>query len=42
MKTIAITGSNGFVGTNLKTHFEKFGYKIIGIRRDDLKKISKN
>lgn len=41
MKTIAITGISGFVGTNLKNHFEQFGYKIIGIKRDDLKNIEK-
>lgn len=41
MKTIAITGSNGFVGTNLKNFFENAGFEVIGIKRDDLKDIKR-
>ncbi len=41
MKTIAITGSSGFVGTNLIPIFESKGFQIIRIRRDDLKDINK-
>ncbi len=41
MKTISITGSSGFVGTNLKNLFESKGFKVIGIKRDDLKDIKK-
>lgn len=41
MKTLAITGSSGFVGTSLKKHFESKGYKVIGIKRDELKDINK-
>ncbi len=37
MKTIAITGSTGFVGTNIKNEFEKKGFSVIGIKRDELK-----
>lgn len=37
MKTVAITGSSGFVGTNLKKAFEKKGFNVIGIKRDILK-----
>ena len=36
MKTIAITGANGFVGTNLQRFFSALGYKIIPISRDIL------
>jgi hypothetical protein len=36
MKTIAISGSNGFVGTNLFSHFENLGFEVIKISRDDL------
>lgn len=36
MKTLAITGSSGFVGTNLIKRFTKKGYKVIGIKREDL------
>ncbi len=41
MKTIAITGFTGFVGTNIKNEFEKKDFNIIGIKRDDLKDIEK-
>ena len=41
MKTIAITGSSGFVGTNLKDAFLKKGFKVISIKRDELKDINK-
>lgn len=41
MKTISITGSSGFVGTNLKNLFESKGFKVIGISRDNLKDIKK-
>ncbi len=41
MKTLAITGSSGFVGSNLKNKFESKGYKVIGIKREDLKDIEK-
>ena len=37
MKTLAITGSSGFVGTNLKKHFMKNGFNVIGIKREELK-----
>ncbi len=36
MKTIAITGASGFVGTSLTTFFQKYGYKVIAISRDVL------
>ena len=36
MKTIAITGASGFVGTNLTNFFKSFNYKIIPISRDIL------
>ncbi|UTJ07121.1 TIGR01777 family oxidoreductase [Arcobacter roscoffensis] len=36
MKTIAITGSSGFVGTNLKRYFTDLGYKVLPIARGDL------
>jgi uncharacterized protein (TIGR01777 family) len=36
MKTLAITGSSGFVGTNLQKLFEKKGFNVIGIKRDEL------
>ena len=41
IKTVAITGSSGFVGTNLKHLFEIKGFKVIGIKREDLKNIKK-
>ncbi len=41
MKTVAITGSGGFVGTNLKKVFEAKGFKVLGIKREDLKDIEK-
>ena len=34
MKTIAITGASGFVGTSLKKYFSALGYKIVPISRD--------
>lgn len=37
MKTLAITGSSGFVGTNLRSFFEKKGFNVIGIKREELK-----
>ena len=36
MKTIAITGASGFVGTSLTKYFSDLGYKIIPISRDIL------
>ena len=36
MKTIAITGASGFVGTSLTKYFSKLQYKIIAISRDIL------
>uniref|UniRef100_UPI00404897D0 TIGR01777 family oxidoreductase n=1 Tax=Aliarcobacter sp. TaxID=2321116 RepID=UPI00404897D0 len=36
MKTIAITGASGFVGTSLKEYFSNLGYKIIPISREIL------
>jgi uncharacterized protein (TIGR01777 family) len=36
MKTIAITGASGFVGTSLNKYFSNLGYKIIPIARDIL------
>jgi uncharacterized protein (TIGR01777 family) len=36
MKTIAITGASGFVGTNLTKFFKNLNYKIIPISRDIL------
>ena len=36
MKTIAITGASGFVGTNLTRFFSNLNYKIISISRDIL------
>lgn len=36
MKTIAITGASGFVGTNLTRYFGNLNYKIIPISRDIL------
>jgi len=41
MKTIAITGSSGFVGTNLKDAFIKKGFKVISIKRDELQNLNK-
>jgi len=37
MKTLAITGSSGFVGTNIRSYFEKIGFSVIGIKREELK-----
>ena len=37
MKTVAIAGSSGFVGTNLKRVFEAKGFKVLGIKREELK-----
>ena len=36
MKTIAITGASGFVGTSLTKYFSDLGYKIVPISRDIL------
>ena len=36
MKTIAITGASGFVGTSLTKFFSNLGYRIIPISRDIL------
>ena len=36
MKTIAITGASGFVGTSLTKYFSNLGYKIIPISREIL------
>lgn len=36
MKTIAITGASGFVGTSLKEYFSNMGYKITPISREIL------
>ncbi|MDD2887031.1 MAG: TIGR01777 family oxidoreductase [Aliarcobacter sp.] len=41
MKTIAITGANGFVGTSLTKYFSDLGYKIIPISREILNNKSK-
>ncbi len=41
MKTVAITGSSGFVGRNLTKVFESNGFKVIGIKREELKNIEK-
>ena len=41
MKTISITGSSGFVGTNLQTFFKSKGFNVIDIKRDELKDINK-
>ena len=41
MKTIAITGARGFVGTNLSKFFTNLNYKIIPISRDILNDESK-
>lgn len=37
IKTIAIAGASGFVGQNLISFFSKENYKILQIKRDDLK-----
>ena len=39
MKTIAISGASGFVGTHLSTMFKKKGYTVIPLGRKDLKDI---
>lgn len=36
MKTIAISGASGFVGSNLKEFYVKKGFEAIGIKRDEL------
>ncbi|MDN5072094.1 TIGR01777 family oxidoreductase [Aliarcobacter butzleri] len=41
MKTIAISGANGFVGTSLANFFSSFGYKIVPLSRDILNNKSK-
>ena len=41
MKTIAISGASGFVGTNLTEFFKNLNYKIIPISRDILNNESK-
>ena len=41
MKTLAITGASGFVGTNLKKLFEAKGFKVISIKREELKDTKK-
>ena len=41
MKTIAISGANGFVGTSLTNFFSSFGYKIVPLSRDILNNKSK-
>ena len=41
MKTIAITGASGFVGTSLTKYFSDLGYKIIPISREILNNKSK-
>ena len=41
MKTIAISGANGFVGTSLTNFFSSFRYKIIPLSRDILNNKSK-
>ena len=41
MKTVAITGISGFVGTNLKRLFESQGFEVLGIKREELKNIEK-
>ncbi len=38
MKTIAITGASGFVGTNLSKYFSQLDYHILSISREDLQK----
>ncbi|KLD96354.1 TIGR01777 family oxidoreductase [Aliarcobacter butzleri] len=41
MKTIAISGANGFVGTSLTNFVSSFGYKIVPLSRDILNNKSK-
>ncbi|MDS1314051.1 TIGR01777 family oxidoreductase [Aliarcobacter butzleri] len=41
MKTIAISGANGFVGTSLTNFFSSFGYNIVPLSRDILNNKSK-
>ena len=41
MKTITISGANGFVGTSLTNFFSSFGYKIVPLSRDILNNKSK-
>lgn len=36
MKTIAITGASGFVGTSLKNFFGNLGYNVVSIKREFL------
>lgn len=41
MKTVAITGASGFVGSNLKNYFSNLGFKIVSIKREELKDFEK-
>lgn len=41
MKTLAISGAGGFVGSNLKEFFSNLGFSVIGIKRDELKDLEK-
>jgi len=41
MKTIAITGASGFVGTNIQRFFSSLGYTTLAIPRDALKNKTK-
>jgi len=41
MKTIAVTGSSGFIGINFKKKFKAKGFKIYSIKRDELKDLKK-
>ncbi|CAA6813445.1 MAG: Cell division inhibitor [uncultured Sulfurovum sp.] len=41
MKTIAISGMSGFVGTHLSQYLTQQGYQLIKITRNDLKNIDK-
>ena len=36
MKTIAISGASGFVGSSLNKYFSNLNYKVISISRDVL------
>lgn len=41
MRTVSITGSTGFVGTNLIQMFKNKGFKTIRIKRSDIKNIDR-